>query len=86
MVNAGDVLNLLLKNVVFGIIIYLVLRQIATKEDNARDILITVVSVICFMLLELSGGLFKKLKELICGCSSDPPLDVSLDATLSAAT
>lgn len=79
--KTGDILNMLLKYTIFGIVIFIMVRRIPTVDVGSNnDIYITVASVVCFILLELSGGFFKKIKELICGCSTDPPMEVSLDA------
>ena len=80
--KTGDILNMLLKYTIFGIIIFIMVRRIPSVDVGSNnDIYITVASVVCFILLELSGGFFKKIKELICGCSTDPPMEVSLDTT-----
>jgi hypothetical protein len=82
MMKTGDILNMLLKYAIFGIIIYIMVRRIPSVDVGSNnDIYITVASVVCFILLELSGGLLKKLKVLICGCSNEPPMEVSLDTT-----
>ena len=63
--------NMFLKYAIFGAIIFLVVMKIPTTNvANKDNMLITLVSVAAFILLELFGGYFRKLKDLICGCSS----------------
>ena len=64
--------NMFLKYVIFGAIIFVVVMKIPTTAvANKDNMLITLVSVAVFILLELFGGYFRKLKDLICGCSSN---------------
>ncbi len=63
--------NMFLKYAIFGAIIFLVVMKIPTTAvPNKDNMLITLVSVAVFILLELFGGYFRKLKDLLCGCST----------------
>jgi hypothetical protein len=87
MMKTGDILTMVLKYVIFGVIIFIMVRRIPSVQVGTNtDIYITVASVVCFILLELSGGFFKKIKVLLCGCSTEPPMEVSLDTTSTATT
>jgi hypothetical protein len=85
--KTGEILTMLLKYAIFGIIIFFMVRRVSTVDVGSNnDIYITLASVTCFILLELSGGYLKKLKVLICGCSTEPPMEVSLDTTTTTST
>ncbi len=69
----SEFFNMFLKYAIFGAIIFVVVWKIPTNAVPSKDnILITLISVAVFILLELFGGYFRKLKDLLCGCSSSP--------------
>ena len=71
--------NMFLKYVIFGAIIFLVVMKIPTSSvPNKDNMLITLVSVAVFILLELFGGYFRKLKDLLC-CSTSTDSSSSKD-------
>jgi len=83
--NFRDVFNMFLKYAIFGAVIFLVVYKVPSTAVAEKDnLLITLVSVAVFVLLEMSSGWFRKLKDLICGCStsSSAMSDSSIDKSL----
>jgi hypothetical protein len=78
-----ELFHLFLKYAIFGAIIFLVVYKVPTNAVNQHDnIVITLVSVAVFVLLEMFGGYLKKLKDLLCGCSSSNNDNISIDPSL----
>jgi hypothetical protein len=68
----SELINLFLKYAIFGAVIYLVVYKVPGKAIDQKDnLVITGVSVAIFVLIDLFGGYLKKLKDLLCGCSSN---------------
>ncbi len=84
--NFKEFFNLFLKYAIFGAVIYLVVYKVPTSPVNQRDnLVITLISVAAFILLEMFGGYFKKLKDWkdwICGCNGSSLDDISIDQSL----
>jgi hypothetical protein len=69
--DAAQIFNMIIKYLIFAAIIYLAAWKLPAIELPMRErIYITIASVIFFVLIEVLGGSFSKLKELICGCST----------------
>jgi hypothetical protein len=81
--NFKEFFNLFLKYAIFGAVIYLVVYKVPTSAVSQRDnLVITLISVAAFILLEMFGGYFKKLKDWICGCNGSSLDDISIDQSL----
>jgi hypothetical protein len=68
----SELFNLFLKYAIFGAVIFLVIYKVPGKAIDQKDnLVITAVSVAIFILIDLFGGYLVKLKNLLCGCSSN---------------
>jgi hypothetical protein len=67
----SEIFNMILKYILFGGIIFFIATKLPTYELPMKErIYITVAALLFIILIEALGGSFKKLKELLCGCSS----------------
>ena len=82
----SELFNLFLKYAIFGAVIFLVIYKVPGKSIDQKDnIVITAVSVVIFVFIDLFGGYLLKFKNLLCGCSNaNTATDFTVPITTSA--